>query len=103
MQLPVFDSEKIVDVYVFDTMAVARTSPEGILFFLKPLSEGSFARRLIFEGQDQMIPAANITAGVFEGNRTTGIVDFYAATKESIYIYSFTLNPRNYTVTMTTA
>jgi len=68
MQLPVFDSETIVDVYVFDTMAVARTSPEGIIFYMKPLSEGAFARRLTFEDQEKMIPAANITAGVFEGN-----------------------------------
>jgi len=26
-----------------------------------------------------MIPARDITAGVFEGNYTTGIVDFFAA------------------------
>jgi hypothetical protein len=103
MQLPVYDSETVVDVYVFDTMAVARTAPEGIIFYMKPLSEGAFARRLTFEDEDKMIPAKDITAGVFEGNYTTGIVDFYAATNSSIYIYSFTLHPRNYTVTMTTA
>lgn len=103
MQLPVFDSELIVDVYVFDTMAVARTIKDQILFFMKPLSIGGFARRLIFNNQTDMIPAKDISAGVFEGNYTTGIVDFFAATNSSIYIYSFTLNPRNYTVTMTKA
>ena len=47
-----------------------------------------------------MIPPQNITAGVFEGNSTTGTIEFFAATNGSVHIYSYTLHPKNYTVTM---
>jgi len=103
MQLPVLGSEEIIDVWVFDTMAIARTKPEGIQFFMKPLSEGAFARRLTFNDTDKLLDSSAIYAGVFEGNYTTGIVDLYTATNSTIYINSFTLHPKNYTVTMTTA
>jgi len=61
-----------------------------LLFFMKPLSEGAFARRLTFNSQEQIIPASEVVAAVFEGNSTTGEVHWYAATGNStLYIYTF--------------
>jgi len=48
MQLPNRQSEKVIDVFVFDKMVAVRTwgGEDELLFFMKPLSEGAFARRL---------------------------------------------------------
>jgi hypothetical protein len=89
-KLPVDKSDPIIDVYVFNSMILARPKKNKLklLWFMKPLSSKSFAKRLTFTQQSEF-EAAKVEAGVFVGNTTSNFVHFYGASVGFINIYSF--------------
>jgi hypothetical protein len=84
-------------------MVAVRTwgGEDELLFFMKPLSEGAFARRLELNKSQPIVKASEVVSAVFEGNSTTGEVHWYAATANStIYIYTFQMIAETYSVDM---
>ena len=87
--LPLASNEKVIDVYVFNKMVLARLSTSRkFVWFMKPLSSDSYARRLTFD-EEKSFADEKLRAGVFVGNTTSDFVHFYGVKGRYINIYTF--------------